>query len=110
MAARMSQDLALPLGNPALAFVPFSGAGPFTLQGDVDLARFLERPVISSDVLGTVSAFRVARQNVIQSDLVFPTSMLFGDQYDADGQLLGPSAERVYDPCVILHTTSYLFS
>ncbi len=89
MAARMSQDLALPLGNPALAFVPFNGAGPFTLQGDVDLARFLERPVISSDVLGTVSAFRVARQNVIQSDLVFPTSMLFGDQYDDQSASLG---------------------
>jgi hypothetical protein len=89
MAARMSQDLALPLGNPGAAFAPFNGAGPFTLQGDVDLARFLERPIISSDVLGTVSAFRVARQNVIQSDLVFPTSMLFGDQFDDQSASLG---------------------
>lgn len=89
MAARKTQDLALPLGNPLAAFVPFNGGGPFTLQGDVDLARFLERPVISSDQLGTISAFRVARQNVIQSDLVFPTSMLFGDQFDDQSASLG---------------------
>ena len=93
MIARRTQDLALPLGNAAAAFVPFNGAGPFTLTGRLDLPRFLERPVIASSVLGMVTGMRVARQNVIQSNAGFPMSMLFSDQYDdQSGSLSMPLA------------------
>lgn len=84
-----NQDLILPLGNAGAAFVPFAGAGPFTLTGRCDKPRFLERPVIASDVLGMVTSMTVARQNVIQSNQGFPMSMLFASQFDDQSASLG---------------------
>lgn len=84
-----NQDLVLPLGNAALLFAPFNGGGPFTLTGRADRPRFLERPILASDVLGVVTSMTIARQNIIQSNQPFPMSMLFADQFDDQSASLG---------------------